>query len=183
MEPAANLYILTGAQGTGKTAILAELAPGIRCVAEPAREILAEQRSVGGAGTPDRDPSLFMDLLLRRSIDKHEAARRWEGPTLFDRGIPDCIAYAAALGVDAVPSIVASERYRYNVEVLPLEPWEDIYGTRDERTMSFTDTVVFQATLTDVFERAGYTMVEVPRGSVEDRAGFVRHFITQRGSP
>ncbi len=177
---AENLYIITGAPGTGKTAILAELATGIRCVAEPAREILAEQRSIGGAGTPDRHPSLFMNLLLRRSIDKHHAAGSWDGPAVFDRGIPDCVAYAALLGVDPIPSIAASKRYRYNPEVLVLEPWEDIYGTDDERTMSFADTVAFHAVLQDAYERAGYALVEVPRGSVENRAAFVRHFITQR---
>jgi predicted ATPase len=178
---AENLFILTGSPGTGKTAILAELASGFRCVAEPAREILAEQRSTGGAGTPDRDPSLFMDLLLRRSIDKYEAARRLGEPAVFDRGIPDCIAYAARLGLDPMPSIVASKRYRYNAEVLVLEPWEDIYSIDEERTMSFKDTVEFHAAIKDAFELAGYALVEVPRDSVENRAGFVRHFITQRG--
>jgi predicted ATPase len=67
-----DLYVLTGAPGSGKTAILDRLIGEIRCVGEPAREILAEQRSTGGAGTHDRDPSLFVDLLLRRSIEKHE---------------------------------------------------------------------------------------------------------------
>ena len=80
----ANLFVLTGAPGAGKTAILDRIGAGIRRVGEPAREILAEQRAVGGAGTHDRDPSLFVDLLLERSIDKHETAQRWaksgEGP-------------------------------------------------------------------------------------------------------
>jgi predicted ATPase len=176
-----DLYLLTGAPGTGKTAILAELAPGIRCFAEPARGILAEQRSIGGVGTPDRDPTSFVDLLLRRSIDDHEAARGWEGPTVFDRGVPDCIAYARWLGVDPTPSLVASERYRYSREAMLLEPWEDIYTTDDERTMSFADIVEFHAVLTDAYERAGYALVEVSRGSVEIRAAFVRSVIARRG--
>lgn len=124
---------------------------------------------------------MFMGLLLQRSIDKYEAAKRWEEPVVFDRGIPDCIAYAARLGVDAMPSIVASKRYRYNAETLVLEPWEDIYVTDEERTMSFKDTVAFQAAVKDAFERAGYTLVEIPRDSVANRAAFVRHFIAQRG--
>jgi len=125
--PPADLYVLTGAPGSGKTAILDNVGPDIRRVAEPAREILEEQRSVGGAGTPDRDPSLFVDLLLQRSIDIHEAAKRWEGSVLFDRGVPDCIAYATLVGTDPTPSVLASEVYRYHTEVLVLEPWEEIY--------------------------------------------------------
>jgi predicted ATPase len=78
---AVDLHILTGAPGSGKTAILDGVGADIRCVGEPAREVLPEQRSAGGAGTPDRDPWLFVDLLLRRSIDKQEAAQRWGGAT------------------------------------------------------------------------------------------------------
>jgi predicted ATPase len=175
-----HLHILTGAPGSGKTAILDLLGAGIRCVGEPAREILAEQRSAGGAGTPDGDRSLFMDLLLRRSIDKHEAARRWEEPALFDRGVPDCVAYAVMLGVDPAPSILASGTYRFHHEVLVLEPWEEIYTVDDERTMSFADTIPFHAALVDAYERTGYTLIEVPRDSVENRATFVRDLISDR---
>jgi predicted ATPase len=177
---AANLYIITGAPGSGKTAILDNVGPEIHCMGEPAREILAEQRRTGGAGTHDRDTSLFVHLLLRRSIDKHETAQRWEGSVLFDRGVPDCIAYAALMGIDPTPSILASEAYRYHGEVLLLEPWEEIYTVDEERTMSFADTVPFQSAIVDAYERAGYDLVDVPRGSLENRVGFVRGFIGAR---
>ena len=175
-----DLYILTGAPGSGKTTILDNVGPDIRCVGEPAREILAEQRSIGGAGIHDLDPSLFVDLLLRRSIDKHGAAQRGEGFAVFDRGVPDCIAYAILMGIDPTPSILASEMYRYHSEALVLEPWEEIYTVDEERTMSFADTLAFHGALMDAYERAGYVLVEVPRDSAENRAAFVRDFITHR---
>jgi predicted ATPase len=71
----ADLHVLTGAPGSGKTAILDNIGADIRCVGEPAREILAEQRAIDGDGKSDRNASLFVDLLLQRSIDKHVAAR------------------------------------------------------------------------------------------------------------
>jgi predicted ATPase len=142
-------------------------------VGEPAREILAEQRAIGGAGTYDRDPSLFVDLLLRRSIEKHEAARPWDGPVVFDRGVPDCVAYAVLMGIDPVAGLAACERYRYHHEVLVVEPWEEIYVTDAERTMSFADTIPFHVALVEAYERAGYSLVEVPRDSAEHRAAFV----------
>ena len=47
-------YILTGAMGAGKSTVLGELKnKGLTCVAEPAREILAEQRTIDGAGVPE----------------------------------------------------------------------------------------------------------------------------------
>ena len=175
-----DLSILTGAPGSGKTAILDTFGGDIRCMGEPAREILAEQRAIGGAGTHDRDPSLFVGLLLQRSIDKYEAAQDWEGATVFDRGVPDCIAYATSMGVDPSPCILASERYRYHGEVLILEPWEEIYAVDEERRMSFADTIGFHEALVHAYDQAGYVLVDVPRDSVENRAAFVHDFITRR---
>jgi predicted ATPase len=88
--------------------------------------------------------------------------------------VPDCVVYAARAGADPAPSLAAVDRYRYQPHVLFLEPWSDIDETDEERTMSFDDTVSFSETLRDVYERSGYTLVDVPRGSVDDRAAFVR---------
>ena len=73
-------FILTGAPGGGKTAILSRIGDEIRTIAEPAREILAEQRAIGGRGTPEQDPDLFVQLLLERSIQKHAALSEGDGP-------------------------------------------------------------------------------------------------------
>ena len=168
-----ELWILTGAPGSGKTAILEEVRGSLRCVDEPARRVLAEQRAIDGPGTPERDRVRFVELLLDVAVADHEDASLGGGPTLFDRGIPDCIAYAIHLGVDPGPSVQASDRHRYHDEVLMLEPWEEIYSTDDERTMSFSDTVAFHAALEDAFDRSGYRTVTVPRARATDRAAFV----------
>jgi predicted ATPase len=177
-----NLFILTGAPGTGKTAILRRLGNEFRCVDEPAREILAEQRATGGRGTWDQDPSLFVHLLLQRSIEKYAMARRSEETVIFDRAIPDCVVYAVRAGADPTPSLEAANVYRYRPHVLFLEPWSDIYETDEERIMSFDDTVSFSQTLRDVYERSGYTLVEVPRDPIDDRATFVRKSVARFGA-
>jgi predicted ATPase len=174
-----NLFILTGAPGSGKTAILGRLGNEFRCVDEPAREILAEQRATGGRGTWDQDASLFVHLLLLRSIEKHAMARSFEGTVIFDRGIPDCVVYADLAGTDPTPSLEAVEVYRCQPHVLFLDPWSDIYETDEERIMSFDDTVSFSRELRYVYERSGYKLVEVPRDSIDDRATFVRMSIAR----
>lgn len=170
-------YVLTGAPGTGKSAVLACLRDDFALVAEPAREIIAEQRATGGTGTAQQDPSLFVELLLQRSIEKFTAASHAGHTTLFDRGIPDCIAYAIVLGVDAGGSIDACMTYRHHDEVLLFEPWEAIYTTDDERRMSFADTLAFHRVLVDAYEDAGYAFVRVPRSGIDERAAFVRRFV------
>jgi predicted ATPase len=179
---ASNLFILTGAPGSGKTAILGRLGNEFRCVDEPAREILAEQRATGGSGTWDQDASLFVHLLLQRSIEKYAMARRSGETVIFDRGIPDCIVYAVRTGADPAPCLEAVDVYRYRPQVFFLEPWSDIYQTDEERIMSFDDTVSFGHTLRDVYERSGYTLVDVPRNSIDDRAAFVRRCVARFGA-
>jgi predicted ATPase len=168
-----NLTILTGAPGSGKTAILNALRDQFRCYDEPARPILAEQRASGGDGTPEQNASKFVDLILQRSIANHAEAQTHDGTTLFDRGVPDCIAYAQILGVDPMPSAQAAAVHRYNPVALVTKPWEEIYTTDDERKMTFAHTVEFQRFIELAYQICGYTLVEVPRGSIEQRAAFV----------
>ena len=177
---ASNLFVLTGAPGTGKSAILNRLGGEFRCVDEPAREVIAEQRASGGRGTWDQDPSLFADLLLQRSIEKYEAERGSGQRVLFDRGIPDCVVYAMRAGADPAPSLNAVDAFRYERDVLFLEPWSEIYATDAERILSFEDTVSFSDALRDVYGRSGYRLFIVPQAPVEARADFIRRFMSDR---
>jgi predicted ATPase len=92
---------------------------------------------------------------------------------LFDRGVPDCIAYAAHRGLDLTRSTPASKRYRYNHEVLLLEPWEEIYTMDEMRTMAFAPTLAFHEALVNAYERAGCTLVPAPAG-VDPRPNSLR---------
>ena len=84
-----TLFVLTGAPGVGKSAILRQLEGSFATVPEPAREVLAEERARGGAGVPDRDAARFVALLLERAIRTHDAAAESGVVTVFDRGVPD----------------------------------------------------------------------------------------------
>jgi predicted ATPase len=129
-------FILTGAFGSGKSTLLAHLpALGLRVVAEPARQILAEQRGIGGDGIPGRDAGLFVNLLLSRAIDDFARASTSAVPVVFDRGIPDVVGYAAHFGLDFPPARNAARIYRYNSRVFFAPAWEQIYTTDDERTL------------------------------------------------
>jgi predicted ATPase len=172
-----GLHILTGAPGTGKTAVLAELSSSFTIVPEPARRVLAVERAEGRPVSLPADADRFVALLLRRSIESYERTRGSNGVVLFDRGIPDCIAYALHLGADPEPSIRASEAYRYDDRVLMLTPWEEIYRTDDERTMTFDLVLAFHEALDRAYRDANYEVVEVPRASVTERDAFVRGVI------
>lgn len=55
---------------------------------------------------------------------------------MFDRGVPDCVAYAMAYELDVGPALDAAARCRYDAPVFIASPWEDIYSTDDMRRAS-----------------------------------------------
>lgn len=171
-------HIATGAPGTGKSAVLGRI-DGIATVTEPAREVLAEYRAERGLDArPTHDE--FVPRLLERSIANYLAAGSLPRPVVFDRGVPDCIAYAEWLGTDPTAATEAAGRYRYEDEVLLFTPWEAIYTTDEERTMTFAMVEGFHEVLVDAYHRLGYTLVAVPNDTIEARAAFIAGRITGR---
>jgi predicted ATPase len=174
MDPMAELFILTGAPGSGKTAMLAGLGPEITTVAEPARVVLAEERAAGRGRLPDTD---FVARMLAKSIDNHQRALEASGPVVFDRAVPDCVGYATYFGTDPAEAVAAAAQYRYRPEVLVAEPWADIYTTDEERTMSFELTVRFHEHLLAAYDQAGYRLLPIPQVPLDERIDFVRSYV------
>ena len=124
MNSTNNLFVITGAPGSGKTPIVRELiALGFTGVDEPAREVLAQQRAIGGGRLHDRDPRLFCDLMLSRAIADFDRMGGARTPVFFDRGIPDQIGYAELFGLDASMAESAAAEHRYNDVVFALPSW------------------------------------------------------------
>lgn len=66
-------FVITGAMGSGKSTVLKLLqAEGLSVIEEPARQILAEQRSIGDEGVPEKNPKFFTQLLLSRAIYQYK---------------------------------------------------------------------------------------------------------------
>jgi len=172
-----GFFLLTGAFGSGKSTLLQYLQlRGIRGVVEPARPILAQQRSVQGNGLPERDPRLFVKLMFSRMLDAYQQTDALLGPVLFDRGIPDILAYAALFGIEFPPGENAAHLYRYNPHVFVAPAWEEIYCMDDERTLPFFQAREFGNSVRAIYERFGYTLIDLPCVGVEERADFIlRH--------
>lgn len=169
-----NNIIITGTVGAGKSTLLAELKQrGYQTVPEPAREIIAEQKAIDGTSIYERDPSLFTELLLSRSIYLHRQHQEHTQPIFFDRGIPDVIAYAALNNKQFPQAQKATEIFRYNTTVFVLPPWQAIYTNDDDRKMPYDAAEKFGESLRTIYQNNNYHIVEVPCCNVTARTQFI----------
>jgi predicted ATPase len=169
-----RFFLLTGAFGSGKSTLLEHLqSRGMKGIVEPARTILAEQRSIQGNGVPEKDPRLFVELMLSRMLDVYRRSETLPGPVLFDRGIPDTLGYAALFGFDFPHCENAAHLCRYNPQVFMAPAWEQIYCTDDERALPFSAARDFDYHLRAIYQRLGYTLIDLPCVSVEERGDFI----------
>jgi len=153
--------------------------PRYETVAEPARELIAEHRHSSGEATLDHRPELFVEMLISRSIENHTAASS-SALTVFDRGVPDCIAYAMAYELDPGPALEAASRYRYEDSVFIASSWEEIYATDSMRRATFAQAEAFYAHVVEAYIRLGYQIIELPKVSVEERSAFIVDEIERR---
>ena len=61
--------------------------------------------------------------------------------------------------------------------VRDLEPWEEIYTTDAERQMTFRQVLSFHQRVQEAYQIAGYALVPVPVGTLEERGAFVEKFV------
>lgn len=175
-EHADRFILLSGCSGGGKSTLLAALG-GSDChtFAEPGRQIVKEQMLIGGPALPWSDPALFAEFCVSRAIHMMVLARSAEGICLFDRGIPDAIAFFDYLGL-SVPAHLdqAARKLRYNLTILVTPPWPELFRGDAERQHGLDEAVSQYEASLRTFDRLGYATLEVPRTGVTERAAFVR---------
>jgi hypothetical protein len=124
-------FVVTGAPGTGKTTVISLLSQRYVTVREPARELIAQHAAATGETTLDGRPELFLSRLLESSIDDFTSVAD-DVVAFFGRGLPDCVAYAAVLDLDARGPLEQATRFatiRGSSSPLP--------GRRSTREMPF----------------------------------------------
>jgi len=170
-----NFHILTGGPGAGKTTTLEALRRrGFACVDEAARQILKEQKAIGGDATHDGDQRKYRDLMLARSIEAYLAVEARTQSVFFDRAIPELRSYAEPPGAPPAAHVAeAIARYRYSPAVFLFPPWPEIYRHDAERKHTLEHAIAVCESIRAACLASGYDPIEVPRLGVEARADFI----------
>jgi predicted ATPase len=171
-------FIITGAPGAGKTAIIRQLElDGFSVVEEAATDVIAAAQARGTA-QPWTHPS-FIDVVTTLQRNRQLRASCQPDPVQFhDRCAVCTAALAAYLGYSSSP-LLASELERVKKE--------DIYQSRvffvrnlgfitptDARRISFEETLRFEKIHEDTYRHLGFELFWVEPGSVLERVAAIK---------
>jgi predicted ATPase len=170
-----EIVVIIGGPGTGKTTIIEGLlAKGYCCYPEISREVTLEAKKQGIEQLFLENPLLFSELLLEgRKKQFHKAQKEPHNIVFLDRGIPDVLAYMHYIG-DSYPAFFDQAcRDHIYTKIFLLPPWEDIYISDNERYENFEQAKLIYNHLTETYQKYGYDLIEVPKGTVEERISFI----------
>ena len=172
---AREIVVIIGGPGSGKTTVINGLTEkGYVCYPEISREVTLEARKQGIEQLFLEKPLLFSELLLEgRKKQFQNALKEKEDYVFIDRGIPDVLAYMHYIG-DAYPAFFdeACREHKYS-RIFILPPWEEIYTSDDARYETYEQAVLIQQHLIETYEKYGYSLIEVPKDTLDNRINFI----------
>lgn len=172
-------YVLTGAPGSGKTAVLRMLETlGYAVVEEAATDVIALRQALGHAEPWDDDGFIeaVVSLQWRRSCGV-----RADEVVFFDRSPVCTLALARFLGV-AVPPELTREIDR----VLAAGTYEEaVFFIREQgfveptpaRRISYADSLEFEKLNEQAYREPGFNLVDVPAGPLSERVSRIRRTV------
>lgn len=171
-------FIITGAPGAGKTAIIRQLElDGFSVVEEAATDVIAAAQAQG-TGEPWRQPA-FIDAIAKLQRDRQIRASYQPDEVQFhDRCAVCTAALAIYLGYPFSP-FLASELERIKKEAIYQNP---VFFVRnlgfitptEARRISFEETVRFEKIHEDTYRDFGFECVSVQPGSVVERVSIIK---------
>lgn len=167
--------VITGGPGSGKTALISYLEKeGYPVMHEISRQVILEAQKNGIEQLFLENPLLFSKKLLNGRFLQFKEASNCAALILFyDRGMPDVTAYMDFVNMHYPQNFSTScHENRYD-RIFVLPPWEDIYQQDNERYESFEQAEKLFNFLKNSYSKYGYTVNEVPVGSVQHRVQYI----------
>ena len=174
-------FILTGAPGSGKTAIIRQLElDGFSVVEEAATDVIAAAQARGIA-EPWKHSS-FLDEIAALQRDRQIRASHLPGGIQFhDRSAMCTAALAAYLGHNISPALAAElERIKsnpiYEKQVFFIRNLGFITNT-EARRITFEETLHFEKIHKETYRNFGFDLIDVRPGTVQERVNKIKALI------
>lgn len=174
--------VITGGPATGKTAIIDHMiSKGLPCYEEVIRKLTAAAQDSGDITEVHSNPialvsdsekfnSTLIDLRFKDYLASEELKTKF---CFFDRGMPDVLAYMSYFKQQIGKEFIAlCEKHPYDHMFL-LPPWEAIFTDDEERFETFEQAMDLYHHLRNMYTRFGHHVIEVPFGTVNDRANYI----------
>ncbi len=178
------IYVISGAPGTGKTAVINELKKhGILVLEEAARKIAMTDRRFSGKSIKEINLYEFHREILNLQKKTFEIFNARKKKVVFsDRGIIDTIAYMKwnKLKVSG-EAIKYVHKFRYN-KVFVMG-FLDFYETDELRKETEEEQKEIHEAIIETYVGFGYNPVIVPAMPVEERAKFILSRIHDHNFP
>lgn len=173
-----NWYVITGSPSCGKTTVMNAIAwRGFAMRPEAARMWIDEEMSRGKTLAQIRQDEVgFQSIILRLKQDAEGVADPSQ-LIVWDRGMPDSIAYLRQVGGDPAPAFAASRVRRYKTVFL-LDRLSE-YRADYCRSENETEAVAMHHALHDAYAAVGYEVVSVPAGPVPERVQLILSHISR----
>jgi predicted ATPase len=176
-------YILTGAPGAGKTAVLRLLEIGGNVVVEEAATDVIALAQARGDEEPWRD-SAFPEKIMTLQRQRLNSVRTVDGATVFFDRSPVCtLALSRFLG-QATSPLLAGEIDRvmaegvYEKEVFFIRNLGFVAATAARR-ISFEESLAFEQLHEQVYRDLGFRLIDVPAGPLADRVALIQQTVEQ----
>ena len=171
-------FIITGAPGAGKTAIIRQLElDGFSVVEEAATDVIAAAQAQGSV-EPWTHPS-FIDEIAKLQRDRQiRASYRTDEVQFHDRSVVCTAALANYLGYPS-SSFLASKLERVKKEVIFQKPVFFIRNLgvvmpTEARRISFEETVRFEKIHEEIYRDFGFDLISIEPGSLAERVGTIK---------
>lgn len=179
-------YILTGAPGAGKTAVLRLLeTSGCAVVEEATTDVIALGNALG-RDEPWLDHD-FIDKVVTLQRQRQDAVAVTRDTTVFFDRSPACtLALSRYLGL-TTSRLLAGEVSRmltegtYEATAFFIRNQGFVKPTAARR-ISFEDSVIFEQFHEQAYRELGFKLVDVPAGPLADRTALILQAIFQRQS-
>ena len=176
-------FILTGAPGAGKTAVLRLLEIGGHAVVEEAATDVIALGNALGHEEPWHEPD-FIDNIITLQRRRQDAVRAARGATVFFDRSPVCtLALSRYLGLATSPLLAAEvdralAQGSYETAVFFIRNQGFVQPTAARR-ISFEDSLVFERLHEQTYRELGFQLVDVPAGPLADRVALISHTARQ----